>query len=160
MDALTLALHQAAAGRYTRVVLIAHSQGTIITSNALRMLRSNPQSGSLMDIYLEVYNFANCSNQMPGNNELYLENISNKRDLVAWLGALFPFRGFWEDKSGEPMNIGGTFVTEPLYWGHLLNTHYLDHFKKGSYPGSRLHDFRNGQVPLGIALIGNKAIDQ
>jgi hypothetical protein len=101
-----------------------------------------------MKEYLEVIAIANCAQQMPGNQLRYLENISNNSDTVAWLGALFPFKVFWEDKYGQGIDIGGTFVTEP-FWGHLLNTHYLSHMQMGRYQGIRLHDFRDGGVPRG-----------
>jgi hypothetical protein len=129
--------------------LIAHSQGTIITSRALQNLHGDSlRTHQLMNKYLEVYLFANCAQQTPGHHLKHLENISNKRDTVAWLGALFPFKEFWEDKYGRGIVKGGSFlVTEPYFWGHLLNSHYLDHMKKGWYKGSRLHDFRDGKVP-------------
>jgi hypothetical protein len=147
MGALKEALKQAEEGKYTRVVLIAHSQGTIIASNALNRLNGNAQTKQRMKKYLEVYAFANCSNQMPGDNLCKFENLSNKRDTVAWLGVLFPFPSFWEDKFGRGIDIGGEPVTEPLYWGHLLIAHYLVHLRRGKYSHSRLHDFRNGGVP-------------
>jgi hypothetical protein len=146
--ALEEALKQAEKGKYTRVVLIAHSQGTIITSNALtRILDGSAQTKQRMKKYLEVYAFANCSNQMPGTNLHYLENLSNKRDTVAWLGVLFPFPNFWQDTFGQGINIGGNRVEEPLNWGHLLIPHYLVPLRNGGYGGSRLHHFHNGNVP-------------
>jgi hypothetical protein len=146
---LTGALRQAlreAPDRYTRVVVICHSQGTIITSNALQTLAHDAGDARLMTRYLEVYAFANCSHIMPGAN-YYLENISNGRDTVAWLGALFPFKNEWQDIYGENMDIGGVSVEEPTYWGHLLNTHYLHHFRT-SYAGSRLHTLLDGRGRL------------
>jgi hypothetical protein len=149
--ALDEALTEANKGTYTRVVLIAHSQGSIITANALQDLSKRLGRNGLMLTYLEVFVFANCSNYMPGTNVKYLENISNRCDTVVWLGALFPFPNFWIDTHLRPMNIGGTRVTEPIhghrrykFWGHLLNTHYLHNFENGEYPGSVLHSYRNG----------------
>jgi hypothetical protein len=148
------ALYEAETGKYTRVVLIAHSQGTIITSHALQTLSGeNLQTQRLMKKYLEVYALANCAHQTPGYQLKHLENISNMRDTVAWLGALFPFKDFWRDKYGEGIDICGSFVTEPDFWGHLLNVHYLNHMKKGKYRGSRLQDFRNGGVPQNYAVV-------
>jgi hypothetical protein len=147
-ESVRAALYEAESGKYTRVVLIAHSQGTIITSHALQILSGGTlRTQRLMKKYLEVVAIANCAQQMPGYQLKYLENISNKGDTVAWLGALFPFKDFWEDKYGQGIEIGGSFVTEPYLWGHLLNAHYLYHMKKGKYKGIRLHDFRDGGVP-------------
>jgi hypothetical protein len=135
--------------KYTRVVLICHSQGTIITSNMLTKVpnMNDARTKELMKKYLEVYAFADCAHQMPDLNLKYLENISNGRDSVAWLGALFPFKSFWQDTNGRGIEIGGSFVTEPYLWGHLLNTHYLYHLQNNKYRGSRLQAFRNGRVP-------------
>ena len=144
--AVESALKEAAAGNYKRVVLVAHSQGTIITASALKILGAG-NSKDLMKKYLEVYAFADCANQMQDKNVKYLENISNTGDAVAWLGALFPFKSFWQDKYGRGIEIDGTFVTEPDLWGHLLNSHYLDRMENGWYRESRLQGFRNGQVP-------------
>jgi len=146
--------------KYTRVVLVCHSQGTIIASNVItNALWSNgpdidgAQIKKLMKKYLEVYAFANCANQMPDCHLNHLENITNGRDTVAWLGALFPFWNFWQDTNGRGIEIGGTFVTEPYLWGHLLNTHYLHPMQNNRYAASRLHQFCNGGVPLPNVIV-------
>lgn len=115
-----------------KVVLIAHSQGTIITGNTLVELGFEEETLKLMKEKLEVYNFADCAHEMPAHNVAYLENLSNEGDLVAYLGHLFPFPKLWitlskqEDKNGyEGINITGKSVIEPRLWGHLLNSHYL-----------------------------------
>lgn len=136
--------------RFTRVVLISHSQVTIITSNALEDLGRDPDPNviPLMKKYLEVYAFADCAHQMPGNNVKYLENISNGADTVAWLGVLFPFKRFWQDVNRQPITIDGIDVNEPLRWGHLLETHYLKPMSSdGAYKKSRLRDYLDGGVP-------------
>jgi hypothetical protein len=120
--------------RYKRVVLIAHSQGTIIASQALRGL-----DPILTAQYLEVYAFANCAHQM-SSDLLHLENLSNRSDTVAWLGALFPFPKLWRDIRGKAIDIGGNHITEPTLWGHLLNVHYLTPFRNdNAFATSRLH---------------------
>lgn len=75
--AIQKALTDAKNGKYKRIVIIAHSQGTIITSKALQILYNK---GLTVDMqrYLEVYNFANCAQQMNFGNYRYMENISNK----------------------------------------------------------------------------------
>ena len=77
---------------------------------------------------LEVYTFANCADQMRWlvrrGERFYprIENFANRRDLVARLGVLSPYR----DRP-EVIAIDG-----PVYlktagggWGHLLNEHHL-----------------------------------
>jgi hypothetical protein len=132
-----------------RVVLISHSQGTIITSNALEELATNvPSVIPLMKKYLEVYAIANCAHQMPGNNVKYLENITNRADTVAWLGVLFPFKGFWQDINRQPIMISGSYVTEQLFWGHLIETHYLaPMMSRSAFRMSRLQHFLHGGLP-------------
>jgi hypothetical protein len=151
--------------KYTRVVLICHSQGTIIASNVITKELwdgsgiDDAQIKKLMKKYLEVYAFANCANQMPDLHLNHLENITNGRDTVAWLGAFFPFKRFWQDTNGRGIEIGGSFVTERHMWGHLLNTHYLPRMQNNKYAASRLHKFRNGGVPLPNVIVPAKRPD-
>jgi hypothetical protein len=151
IEALTEALQKAEVGIYKRVVVVAHSQGTIVTSNAVEALqgRRDDHVGyrPLMKKFLHVFAFADCAHQMDGSNLVYLENVSNRGDSVAWLCALFPFKKFWQDREGIGIRVDGSLVTEPNLWGHLLNTHYLEQFERGRYPTSRLHLFRNGRSP-------------
>jgi hypothetical protein len=148
VDTLRSFLDKADSKGFARVVLISHSQGTIITSNALKELGTDPKVIPLMKKYLEVYAFADCAQQMPGNNVKYLENISNGADTVAWLGALFPRPNFWQDFDRNPILIEGSFVTEQLLWGHLLVTHYLNPMRfHDAYQMSRLQYFRRGGLP-------------
>lgn len=126
-----------------KVVLLAHSQGTIITSNAISELgeEGGGDIRALMKDMLEVYNFANCAHQTPAENVSLLENISNGGDVVAWLGHLFPkiLQPYWLDKGGKPVSISGEDVIEPSLWGHLLNTHYLFPMaRSGKYQKSKL----------------------
>jgi hypothetical protein len=102
----------------------------------------------LMKDYLEVYAFADCAQQMPKKNIKYLENISNGGDTVAWLGVLFPFPYFWQDVNCQPIQIDGVRVEEPLLWGHLFETHYLNPMQfRGAYRNSRLQYSRGGKLP-------------
>lgn len=146
---LTSALREAKRGTYKRVVVIAHSQGTIVAANAFKYLEnSDPEMPRLMREYLEVYSFANCCHRMPNASAKYAENLSNKCDTLAWLGILFPFPNFWRDKYGRGIMIGGSSLIEPSLWGHLLATHYLNPMKEGSYATSRLRRFFNGRQPI------------
>lgn len=155
IEALINAMQKAEAGTYKRVVVVAHSQGTIVTSNAIESLlgRADLNYRPLMKRFLHVFAISDCAHQMDGSNLVYLENISNRGDTVAWLGALFPFKKFWEDREGRGISINGSFVTEPGLWGHLLNTHYLAHFESGKYPTSRLHSFRTDARCLSAGVV-------
>ena len=155
-QSLRKALAEAEQGQYKRVVLIAHSQGTIITSVALRqILQGDRQVKEQSRKFLEIYCFADCAHQMLVRDAYgvqvvnYLENISNGVDSVAWLGVLFPWKKFWQDVRGRGSVIEGSMVTEPARWGHFFNTHYLGPFLKRSYPFSRLQSYRNGLKPAG-----------
>ena len=144
---LQRAIVEAAGGKYKRVVLVAHSQGTIIASKTLQQLAGMTNFAPLMKKHLLVFNFADCAHTMSAENVRYLENVSNQRDTVSWLGVLFPFPDLWEDVNGNPISIGGAKVTDSQRWGHLLNTHYLEPLRNGAYPASLLHHFRDGRSP-------------
>lgn len=129
-----------------KVVLIAHSQGTIVTSNALSELykEKDPEIIRQMKDKLEVYNFANCAHKLPPAAAFkHMEHIHNKGDIVAWLGALFPFPTMWLDDHDEAMSLEGKMVCEPGLWGHMLNTHYLVEMTKGHYNSSKLASYMN-----------------
>mmetsp|Transcript_17677 Transcript_17677/g.26483 ORF Transcript_17677/g.26483 Transcript_17677/m.26483 type:complete len:510 (+) Transcript_17677:129-1658(+) len=142
-----------------KVVLIAHSQGTIVTGNALTDLLQGPTCDK-MKSKLEVYNFATCAHNMPGGTirggsspsvpgVKSIENISNGGDIVAWLGDLFQkafylLSNLWIDANGKSLHITGKSVVETFLWGHLLNTHYLKPMQKhGKYSGSVLVRYMN-----------------
>jgi hypothetical protein len=124
---------------------------------------------------LEVYNFANCANDMkyfqpPRAGQApvpWIENFGNEFDLVARLGMLSP------DPDELGIDIDGPCYERPGAWGHLLNEHYLlgieEYQKAGqrkggtggsvpfklvneaAYPGfntPRLYSYINGGSPL------------
>jgi hypothetical protein len=121
-----------------RVVLIAHSEGTIIAGNILERLTQLhrgeiPPPGSsryglsaLSDAEvakLEIYAFANCATRMPyilrDKRVPWIESFGNQWDLVARLGMLAP------DKTGTDVHIDGPIYEHANMTGHLLNEHYL-----------------------------------
>jgi len=172
---LILKLIEAKEKGYKKVVLLAHSQGTIITGNALYELGSTSSTDFLneyirrelkarkpdidmnmvrniapiMKELLEVYSFATCGHKMPAENCSYLENISNKGDLVAYLGQFFPFPNFWIDVHGNPISLSGKCLAEEGDWGHLINSHYLYPMKnRGMFPESKLmKEYYQGPSP-------------
>jgi hypothetical protein len=113
-----------------KVVLISHSQGTLITSTILDMLiqEQNPYLGKL-----EIYAFANCAEEMSHRpitdekNKPWIESFSNEHDVVAKLGVLHPY------KEERGIQIDGEHFIKKDGWGHFLNIHYLKDFAKGKY---------------------------
>jgi hypothetical protein len=162
-------LREAKRNKFTRVVLIAHSQGTIIAGKALYKLEHDAPGDpaadeirGLMKELLEVYCIANCAHVMPGRDKVkVVESLSNGRDTIAYLGQLFPFPWFWQDVNGNAIQIDECIkVQEPLLWGHLLNTHYLNpmlHHRQ--YCNSQLvRNYMGGRRPRGvIEAAGNPA---
>ncbi len=122
----------------SRVVLIAHSQGTIIASNVLERLAELargvvPPYGSSREglrpllpeeiAKLEVYCFANCATKMRYHDAQarvpWIESYANEWDLVARLGAIAPAPAEAE------VEIDGPVFLRRGATGHLLNEHYL-----------------------------------
>lgn len=124
-----------------KVVIICHSQGTIIMACVVGMMIQ------LMPKYvskLEIYAFANCSTKMNytceynGNNYPYIENIGNYNDTIAKLGMFAP------DKS---VSISGEKYINKIKRGHIMDISYIDKFdtkveyfnEKGNY--SKLYNY-------------------
>lgn len=160
-----------------RVVVICHSQGTIIVANALAALCRDtacralyrdgaetppPRPTRSQLAKLEIYAFANCADRMEqiavGSRPIpRIESFGNGRDIVARLGMLAP------DPHCGGIRIDGRILRRPGAWGHLLNEHYLypvaDHLA-GSDPDpfppaaddlggpSRLYGYFHGGNPL------------
>lgn len=139
------AIVQAAAGRYERVVLVAHTHGTL-TATLRELENIDPHFSHLLKRFLEVYTFGHGAHSAPQVGA-YLEHLVNGRDTVAWMGVLFPYPQFWRNARGEAMQIMGRICKEPGQWGHLFQTHYLEPMiRNGAFRSSRLHLFRNGRV--------------
>eukprot|EP00571_Detonula_confervacea_P016595 CAMPEP_0172311104 /NCGR_PEP_ID=MMETSP1058-20130122/13717_1 /TAXON_ID=83371 /ORGANISM="Detonula confervacea, Strain CCMP 353" /LENGTH=399 /DNA_ID=CAMNT_0013024179 /DNA_START=234 /DNA_END=1434 /DNA_ORIENTATION=- len=142
MEKLAENLKGAKAKGITKIVLIAHSQGTIITGNAISNLGENDKElAELMKELLEVYIFAGCAHHMPDNVK-HLEYLSNRGDVVAWLGHLFPklLAPIWRNTWGKPLFFcdEGVSHIEPTLWGHSLAPHYLQQMKNGKFAKSKL----------------------
>jgi pimeloyl-ACP methyl ester carboxylesterase len=118
-----------------RVILIGHSQGTIIAANILRALTDDVEHQYIQSLELlkklEIYAFANCADDMRYLNNVrsqrdqsvpYIENFANENDLVARLGMLSPRKELWD------IHIDGDMYFRKGGWGHLLNAHYLNGF--------------------------------
>ncbi|PWW77320.1 hypothetical protein C7212DRAFT_73065, partial [Tuber magnatum] len=121
--------------KHKKVVLIAHSQGALITSLVLDMLYADIPTSLLSR--LEVYTFGNASNTF--NNPLYrhddtksgvlrhLEHYANRGEYVSRVGIL----GFMSggDVTEVADGWGNQFAGKVLVRkgrGHLFVQHYLD----------------------------------
>ncbi|CAM9089846.1 unnamed protein product [Scytosiphon promiscuus] len=133
-----------------KVILVAHSQGTIIAGDALRRLSQAVEDGKLAQDAmkkLEIYNLANASHWMHQSEDgfPYIESICNQRDPVGMLGANAPPRV----KKMWNISIAGALIHPTTSrWGHMISAHYLKHLKNCDYPGSKLHTYMsNAKVP-------------
>lgn len=135
-----------------RVIVICHSQGTIIMANLLRALTQpkffrwlfSKQAGAdsgQADLRfprrprkqwlskLEIYAFSNCADQMtylPGSIR------SAQASRVPWIesfgnefDAVARFGMLAENKEEHGIQIDGSLFIRRRAWGHLLNEHYL-----------------------------------
>ncbi len=130
----------------TRVVLLAHSQGTIIAANVLKKLQERTDPEHLAK--LEIYAFSNCAHEMrslphpsgpPGRRIPYIESFANRKDLVAGLGMLSPQK----EKLGIHID-GETYIREG--WGHFLNEHYLIAFDEARSGKAATKPFRDSRL--------------
>lgn len=128
-----------------RVVLLGHSQGTIISSYIVRKLLKDPQLKSLTK-KLEVYCLAGVADSFRLDPELtesegrsvpYVEHFANEGDFFAQIGVL----AHLERTDGPLFCLDKT--------GHLLNEHYLSRLTQGEYcnSNSRLFKYVDGGKP-------------
>lgn len=119
-----------------KVILICHSQGTIIASNALLGLKNLGLDQIEYLKKLEIYAFSNCSSSMPYliNNYPYMEHLSNENDFVAKLG------GNCNSDIKHLIRIDGIKLVAKNQWGHMFNTHYIRDFES-KFPNSKLNNY-------------------
>ena len=124
----------------SKIILIGHSQGTIIISNVLKNLYRLGLDKELYLKKLEIYCFANCATKMNYIiNELpYMEHFANNNDYVAALGC-----NCGNDIKDIISIDGKKFIKKKS--GHMLNTHYIDNFKN-DFPKSRLNTYINHKL--------------
>jgi hypothetical protein len=106
---------------HNKVVLIAHSQGGIITAGALHKLAQR-LSGSRARLLkkLEVYTFASAATEQDFP-QIYSEHFIHDRDYVARIGV-----------AGTPDQFSGRFFHYDAS-GHLMNAHYLKHLAENRF---------------------------
>ena len=119
-----------------KIILICHSQGTIIASNALFGLQNLGLDRPEYLKKLEIYAFSNCSSNMPFliNNYPYMEHLSNENDFVAKLGSNC------NDDIKHLIKIDGIKLVAKNHWGHMFNTHYIEDFQI-KFPESKLNNY-------------------
>ena len=119
-----------------KLVIICHSQGTIIVSNMLNNLSKLGFDKKVFLEKIEIYAFANCASKMIYLNENlpYIESFANENDIVARLGCNC------SEEIKKYVKIDGKLFIVKNKSGHMLNTHYLDNFKI-DYPNSSLNKY-------------------
>lgn len=147
-----------------RVVVIAHSQGTIIASVVLAALtglnRFDTTGTGPLDLArfdppaeaelakLELYCLANCATTMRqqavGRRVPFIESYGNEFDIVARLGVLAPH------PVERDVQIDGPRFIRDGAWGHLLNQHYLDAIAAAQYDHGRPGPRQPGAVPFAL----------
>ena len=137
---------QDALQRYDRVVLVCHSQGTIVASYIVRKLLRHASTRPLVK-KLELYCIGGVSDSLEVDAELsheaghpvpYVEHFANGRDYFAQIGVL-----------SHLDTTSGTVFCIPEKAGHLFNHHYLAGIARGDYCNrtSRLYRYVRGREP-------------
>ena len=107
-----------------KIIVICHSQGTIIMSQVLSNLINFGLNKEYLLKKLEIYAFANCSTKMKYivNNYPYMEHLANENDIVAKMGCNC------NEDIANLIDIDGKKIINPTGTGHLFNSHYLHNF--------------------------------
>lgn len=137
---------QEALKKHERVVLICHSQGTIVASYIVRKLLRHASTRDLVK-KLELYCIGGVSDSLEVDHALsreaghavpYVEHFANGRDYFAQIGIL-----------SHLDTTSGTVFCIPERAGHLLNHHYLAGIARGDYCNrtSRLYHYVRGREP-------------
>ncbi|MDX1804178.1 MAG: hypothetical protein R3292_08855 [Alcanivorax sp.] len=132
--------------KYERVVLVSHSQGTIVASYIVRKLLRHATTRHLVR-KLEIYCIGGVADSLQvdpaltlraGHPVPYVEHFANGRDYLAQVGIL-----------AHLDSTAGTLYCRPERSGHLLNTHYLPGIARGDYcqRQSRLYQYVRGREP-------------
>lgn len=129
-----------------RVVLVCHSQGTIVASYIVRKLLRSPTTRHLVK-NLELYCIGGLADSLEVDSALtreaghpvpYVEHFANGRDYFAQTGIL-----------SHLDSTAGTVFCIPARTGHLFNEHYLAGIMRGDYCNrrSRLYHYARGREP-------------
>ncbi len=126
-----------------KVIIIAHSQGTIIIAKVLNSLYKLGLNKIQYLNKLEIYCFANCASNMKyiKFNLPYMEHFANEHDFVAKLGCNCP------KELNSVISIDGKIMINKNNYGHMLNTHYLNNFSNNYYQ-SRLNNYISKKIKI------------
>jgi len=104
-----------------KLIIICHSQGTIIMAQVLTNLSRFGLDKEYILKKMEIYAFANCSTKMKYivNNYPYMEHLANENDIIAKMG------GNCHPDIEHLIDIDGKRIINPTGMGHLFNSHYL-----------------------------------
>tara|TARA_B100000941_G_C28485366_1_gene544639 strand:- start:91 stop:966 length:876 start_codon:yes stop_codon:yes gene_type:complete len=107
-----------------KLIVICHSQGSVIMSNVLKHLYKLGLNKKEYMEKLEIYSFATCATKMNYVvDELpYMEHFANDNDFVANLGCNCA------DDIKHLISIDGKMQIKRNKSGHMFNTHYIDNF--------------------------------
>ena len=121
-----------------KVIIIAHSQGTVIISKVLNSLYKLGLNKIKYLNKLEIYCFSNCASNMKylNCNLPYMEHFANENDFIAKLGCNCP------KEVEQFISIDGKIFINKNGTGHMLNSHYLNNFSY-NYPLSKLNNYIN-----------------
>ena len=130
---------------HDKVVLLGHSQGTIVASYISRKLLKDKKYRHLAH-KLEIYCLAGVADSFRIDNKLseehqrgvpYVEHFVNNLDFFCRIGVL----------AHLDHTAGAVFSTDRK--GHLLNDHYIAPLERGEYCNqtSRLFKYVNGKSP-------------
>jgi hypothetical protein len=119
-----------------KILLICHSQGTIITAKALQYLSKFGLNKEIYMKKLEIYSFANCASKMNYvyDKYPYMEHFANGEDFVARLGCNCC------ENVKKYISIDGEIIINNNKSGHMFNSHYINDFIN-EYPQSRLMSY-------------------
>lgn len=131
---------------HDRVVILGHSQGTIVSSYIVRKLLKDKKYRHLAP-KLEIYCIAGVADSLRVDREMseklghgvpYVEHFVNTMDFFGRIGVLAHLE----------YTAGAVFAIEGKK-GHLLNDHYLASIERGEYcdQSSRLFQYVDGGEP-------------
>lgn len=135
--------------RHDKVVIVGHSQGTLVASYIARKLLRERQYAHLA-ARLEIYCLAGVTDSFRvdptmsehfGRSVPYVEHFANSGDFFCQIGIL----------AHHENSAGPIYVSERN--GHLLNDHYIPGLRDGAYCDghSRLHGYVAGRSPSAAA---------
>lgn len=121
-----------------KIIIICHSQGTIIVGKVLQNLSKLGLDKEEYIKKIEIYAFANCSSNMThiNNSFPYIESFANENDFVARLGCNCT------SDIKKYIKIDGIIFIKKNKSGHMFNTHYINNFSE-DFPNSRLNIYIN-----------------